>query len=86
MIRTGQITVGSTAVPVDGVSVDPMRLHIHNNDNTNNLVLGGSDVSLTTGLLIPKLDSIELTLNPGEQVWVMSSNSSIQVSYLVQSY
>lgn len=86
MIRTGQLTVNSTPIPIDGVSVDPTRIHIHNNDNTTNLVLGGSDVTLTTGLMIPKLDSIELTLNPGEQIWVMSSNGSIQISWLVQSY
>jgi len=86
LIRTGQLTVNSTPIPIDGVSVDPTRIHIHNNDNTTNLVLGGSDVTLTTGLMIPKLESMELTLNPGEQIWVMSSSGSIQISWLVQSY
>ena len=86
MIRTGQLTVNSTPIPIDGVSVDPTRIHIHNNDATTHLVLGGSDVTLTTGLKLPKLDSVELTLNPGEQIWVMSGSGSIDISWLVQSY
>jgi len=63
-----------------------MRIHVHNNDNTNNLVLGASDVTSSTGLLLPKLDSLELILNPGETLWAVSSGAPITVSWLVQSY
>ena len=84
-ITSGQTTVGLTATHIDGASVNPVRLHIHNSDNTNNLYLGNESVTATTGLELLKLDSIELQLNAGETLYAISTSGSHVVSWLKQS-
>jgi len=84
-ITSGQITVGTSAVQVDGISANPSRLHVHNNDNTQDLFLGNSSVTSATGLRLLKLDSIELIMNPGESLYAVSSLGSHAVSWLRQT-
>ena len=85
-IVTGQLSVG-TAIPtqVNQPNVNPLRVHIHNNDNTNNLLVGNGNVSVSNGMIVPKLDSIELVLNPNEILYLLASSGTIQTSYLVQA-
>tara|TARA_R110000868_G_scaffold121118_1_gene321408 strand:+ start:5811 stop:6077 length:267 start_codon:yes stop_codon:yes gene_type:complete len=84
-ITSGQITVGTSAVQIDGCSNNPSRLHIHNNDNTNDLFLGDQTVTISNGLRLPKLDSIELVLNPAESLYAISAGGSHAVSWLRQT-
>ena len=83
-ITTGQMTVGTVASQIDGTSANNFKLHIHNLDNTDTLFIGDETVTVTTGLGIPKLDSIELECYPLESVWVVSSKAGHIVSYLKQ--
>ena len=83
-LTTGQLLVGTTPVQIDGTSVSNFRLHIHNMDNTETLFIGGEDVSISNGLSIPKLDSLELLCYPLDAVWVVSTKAGHQVSYLKQ--
>lgn len=84
-ITTGQLTVTTTRVAVNTPDVNPLRIHIHNNDVTNNLLVGNGSVTSSNGLILPKLDSLDLTLNPNEVVYLVASSGTIQASYLVQS-
>jgi len=84
-ITSGQITVTTSRVQVDGCSANPSRLHIHNNDNTADLFLGNDSVTTSNGLRLPKLDSIELTLNAGESLYAISAAGSHAVSWLRQT-
>jgi hypothetical protein len=81
-ISSGQITVGTTRVQIDGTSASVYKLHIHNNDNQINLYLGGSDVTTANGLILEKTDSTEIQVSPGDAVWVVSSSTNHLVSYL----
>jgi len=81
-ITSGHVTVGTTAVQIDGANVSNYRLHIHNSDNQANLYLGGPDVSTNNGLILEKLDSTELIISPGDAVWVVSSSNNHLVSYM----
>jgi hypothetical protein len=81
-ITSGQLTVGTTAVQIDGTSVSNYRLHVHNTDNQQNLYLGGPDVTISNGLILEKLDSTELIISPGDALWVVSSSSNHLVSYM----
>ena len=81
-ISSGQITVGTTRVQVDGTSNSVYKLHIHNNDNQVNLYLGGLDVTTSNGLILEKADSTEIQVSPGDAVWVVSSSNNHLVSYL----
>ena len=84
-ITSGQITVGTSVMQVDGTSANPSRLHVHNNDNTADLFLGNATVTTATGLRLMKLDSIELELNPGESLYAISAGGSHAVSWLRQT-
>jgi hypothetical protein len=85
-ITSGQVTVGLTPVGINGSSSNPSRLHIHNNDNTKNLYLGGVGVTAGNGLILAKLESIELTLNAGEALYAVSDSGDHLVSWLRQTF
>jgi hypothetical protein len=84
-ITSGQLTVGTTRTIVDGVSVNPSRLHIHNMENTKVLFLGNDGVTIANGLGLQKLDSIELIMNPGESLYAISETGSHLISWLRQT-
>ena len=85
-IVTGQLSVG-TASPtqVNQPNVNPVWVHIHNNDNTNNLVIGNANVTANTGMILPKLDSIEIYLHPLDVLYLLASSGTITASYIVRN-
>jgi len=86
VITSGQATVGTaTPVQIDGSSVNPIYLTVHNNDNTKVLYLGGTGVSTTTGLVLLKEETIQFTLNPGEALYAISANGDHVISWLRQT-
>ena len=84
-ITSGQTSVGTSPTLIDGLEVNPFRLHLHNNDNTDEVFLGGSAVTTTTGLRLLKQDSIELIINPLEALYAVSSKTGHIVSWLKQT-
>ncbi len=85
MISSGQVTIGTAPTLIDGLEVNPFRLHIHNHDNTDAVYLGASDVSITTGLKLVKEDSIELIINPLEALYAVATKTGHIISYLKQT-
>lgn len=85
MITSGQTTVGTAATLIDGLEVNPFRIHLHNNDNTDAIYLGGAAVTTSNGLVVQKLDSIELIINPLEALYAVSTKAGHVVSWLKQT-
>lgn len=85
MISSGHVIIGTAPTLIDGLEVNPFRLHIHNHDNTDAVYLGASDVSITTGLKLLKEDSIELIINPLEALYAVATKSGHIISYLKQT-
>lgn len=85
MITSGNTTIGTAATLIDGLEVNPFRIHIHNNDNTDAVYLGGSAVTVSTGLMVQKLDSVELTINPLEALYAVSTKAGHVLSWLKQT-
>lgn len=84
MIDSGNVTIGTVATQIDGNHHDPSTLYIHNNDNTDDLLVGGSDVTSTTGLRLKKEETLRIDLNPLEEVYVVSTKTGHSVSYMRQ--
>ena len=84
-ITSSQTSVGTSPTLIDGLEVNPFRLHLHNNDATDEVFLGGSAVTTTTGLRLLKQDSIELIINPLEALYAVSSKTGHIVSWLKQT-
>lgn len=86
-LTSGTVSVGTAATLIDGASSsNPVHLHIHNNDNTDNLYLGDSTVTTTTGLVLTKLDSFEIYLRPGNRLYATSSKTGHIISYIKQDF
>ena len=86
-LTSGTVAVGTAATLIDGVtSSNPVQLHIHNNDVSDNLYLGDSNVTVNNGLVLTKLDSFEIILRPGNQIYAVSSKTGHLLSYIKQSY
>ena len=83
-LLSGQMSVGTAPSRVDGISNNPVILHIHNNDNADDLFIGNQSVTTTTGLRLAKLDSIELTMHQGNTVWLVSTKTGHQASWIAE--
>jgi hypothetical protein len=82
---SGNTTVGTVATLIDGVAwQNPVVMHIHNNDNTDAVYIGGSDVTTSNGLKLLKEDSIEITLHQANQIYCISTKSGHIVSWIAQ--
>ena len=86
MITSGHLTVGTaTPLQIDGSSVNPIYLTVHNNDNTKVLYLGGTNVSTTNGLKLLKEETLQFTINPGEALYAISESGDHVISWLRQT-
>lgn len=85
MLSSGTTVIGTTPTLIDGLSVNPFRIHIHNNDNTDAIYLGGSAVTVNDGLKMLKEDSIDLIINPLEALYAVSIKAGHVVSWLKQT-
>jgi hypothetical protein len=83
-ITSGVITVGTVPSIIDGTSNSNFRLIVHNNDNTDAVFLGSSDVSISTGLQLLKQQTIQLEMNPLESVFAISDKAGHTISFLKQ--
>ena len=82
---SGNTTVGTAATLIDGVAwQNPVLLHIHNDDNTTSVHIGGPDVTTSNGMELQKLDSLEITLHQANQIYCVSSKNGHLVSWIAQ--
>ena len=82
---SGHTTVGTAATLIDGIAWNnPVLLHIHNDDNTDSVYVGGSDVTTSTGMKLLKQDSLEITLHQANQIYCISSKNGHVVSWIAQ--
>lgn len=83
-ITTGQVTVGLTPTIIDGTFNSNFKLWIHNMNNDDAIYLGGSDVSPETGFQLLKLETIEIEMNPMEEIYAVSTKAGLKLGYLKQ--
>lgn len=83
-ISSGQVTVGLTPTLIDGTYNSQFRLTIHNMNNDDSIYLGDETVSPTTGLQLLKLETIQLTLNPLERIYAISTKPDLKLGFLKQ--
>lgn len=81
-IETGQMTAGTTATQIDGMSINPFRLYVHNMDTTKSLFVGGPDVTIANGFAIDKSSTQDFELFPDQQLFVVSENGGHLISWM----
>lgn len=81
VIESGQITVGTTPVQMDGNTTGWSHIHIKNLDATKDLYLGNANVTTANGFPVSKLESFEHDLPPGEAVYLLASIGTVNVAW-----
>ena len=85
-ISSGQLQAGTTRQQIDTSSSNSFRLHIHNNEATISIYVGNSEVTTDNGLRLESKDSLELFMNPGESIYVISTSNNHLITWLKQEF
>jgi len=84
LISSGQVTVGLTPTLVDGTSTSDFRLTIHNMNNDDGIFIGGSDVTITNGMQLLKLESLHLQMSPSSELYAVANKENLKLGFLKQ--
>lgn len=83
-MKSEQLTVGLTASRIL-TSVDTNRHVYFHDDSSHPVYLGGSDVTTSNGLEVPKNTLFEMFIPAHEELWAVSGNADQTVSILYQA-
>lgn len=81
-ITSGQLAVGTVATAIPETCTMPFRLEVHNDDNTDDLYLGGPGVTTSTGMKVNKLEQLQVRMAPLDKIYAVSTKAGHQVSYI----
>ena len=81
-LESGQVTVGTAATIIPATCVMPWSLEIHNDDNTDEVFLGGPGVTTATGMQLNKLERLRFDLSPLDYVYAVSSKAGHSLSFI----
>jgi adenosine/AMP kinase len=81
-VSTGVLTITETRVAIDGTSANPFTIIVHNESNTNNIRLGGADVTAANGLELHAHESVTLNLFAGDFIYAISTSGSHPISWM----
>lgn len=83
-MKSEQLTVGQTAARI--LQTENTNRHVYFHDDSSHPVyLGGSDVTTSNGLEIPKDSLLELYMPANEELWAVSGHADQSVSILYQT-
>ena len=80
-ITNGAVTVGTAATLISHAGVNPGLLHISNLDNTDTIFIGGATVAVNAGHTLPKNETEDFTIYPGQSLYAISSKTGHSVAY-----
>ena len=81
-IQNGQVSVGTAVTEIPVTSVNPFLLEIHNNDNSDEVFLGGPGVTTSNGYQLNKLETIKFEMTPGDRMFCISTKTGHTISWL----
>jgi hypothetical protein len=82
-MKSEQLTVGLTAVRILQTGTTNKWVYFHD-DSSHPVYLGGSDVTTSNGLEVPKDTLFDLYIPAQEELWAVSGNADQTVSILYQ--
>ena len=74
-IATAQYTLGTARVMIAGPDDMAQRVTVHNSETGQQVFLGGSDVTTSNGVHLDGKETRQITLNPGESLYGVSTAS-----------
>ena len=82
-LTTAQFTLGTAATQIVGPDDMSQRVTVHNNESGQQIFLGNSAVGTATGIHLDGKEERQITLNPGEDIWAISTGSH-SISVMIQ--
>ena len=82
MITNGRQSIAGSATKLDGRSTVYSTLHIHNDDNTKDLFLGGPAVTVNNGYRLLKSESTSFDLPPLTDIYAVSDGGAHTLSWI----
>ena len=83
-LTSSQVTVTTSPTLLIAAENNPVLVHLHLHDNTDNVYIGNSAVTTSTGLRLIKQDSFEINLEPGNSLYAIITTSTATVSIVKQ--
>lgn len=84
-VKTAQFTLGSAVrtliVPNDGMS-QLVRIHDHEHSQNSTIFIGGADLTLSNGLHLKSLETAELEIGPGDELYAISDSDDVELHVL----
>lgn len=75
-MTTAQISVTTSPTLLCAPDDMAQRVTIHNNEASQQVFLGDSGVTTSTGVHLDGKEERQITLNPGEGLWGISANTN----------
>ena len=82
-IATAQYTLGTARIMIAGPDDSAQRVTVHNSESGQQVFLGGSDVTTSNGIHLDGKETRQITLNPGESLYGVSTGSR-DISVMIQ--
>jgi len=82
-LSTSQISVTTTPTLLCAPDDMSQRVTLHNNESSQQVYIGDSGVTTSTGIHLDGKEERQITLNPGEGLWGVSANTN-SVSVMIQ--
>ena len=82
-LSTAQISVTTSPTLLCAANAMSQRVTVHNNEASQQVFIGPSDVTTSTGIHLDGKEERQITLNPGEGLWGISANTG-SVSVMIQ--
>ena len=83
-LTTAQYTLGTAAIQIVAPDDMPQRVTVHNNDSSQQVFIGNATVTTSTGMHLDGKEERQITLNPGESLFGVSTGSHT-ISVMVQT-
>jgi hypothetical protein len=83
-LSTSHVTVTTSPTLLVAGDTNPILVHLHLHDNTDNVYIGNSAVTTSTGLRLIKQDSFEISLAPGNALYAVITTGTATVSVMKQ--
>jgi hypothetical protein len=81
---TSQVTVTTSPTLLIAADNNPVLVHLHLHDNTDNVYIGNSTVTTSTGLRLIKQDSFEVNLLPANALYAIITTGTATISTIKQ--
>jgi hypothetical protein len=77
-------SLGTAAQLIAHATFNPMRFLVHNHEHSSNndIYIGGSAVTVSTGLHVPETETLEIFIAAGDLLWACANTSGVECRVL----